>query len=180
MCSRCTDLANDCESGNYYMKSIKLFVMDVDGTLTDGKIYVSANGEQFKAFDVKDGYGIRYILKEQGIKTAIITGRKSGIVQCRAKELDVDFIFQGVQDKVKCLEELLEQLGLGWTDVAYVGDDVNDLGCIRRAAWSGCPGDAYKSVCNAVTYVAKSEGGNGAVREIIECLVGMGDKTMIF
>lgn len=153
------------------MKSIKLFVMDVDGTLTNGKIYVSANGEQFKAFDVKDGYGIRHILKEQGIRTAIITGRESDIVQCRAKELDVDFLFQGVQNKVKCLEELLAQLGLGWTDVAYVGDDVNDLECIRRAAWSGCPGDAHKSVCDAVTYVAKYGGGNGAVREIIEFLI---------
>lgn len=153
------------------MKPIKLFVMDVDGTLTNGKIYVSANGEQFKVFDVKDGYGIRHILKEQGIKTAIITGRESDIVQCRAKELDVDFLFQGVQDKVECMEGLLERLGYGWDDVAYIGDDVNDLACIEKAAWSGCPGDAHKSVCDAVTYMAKYGGGNGAVREIIDFLV---------
>lgn len=150
------------------MKPIKLFVMDVDGTLTDGKIYVSANGETFKAFDVKDGYGIRHILKSYGIKTAIITGRESGIVQCRAKELDVDFVFQGVQDKVECLETLLNQLGYGWTEVAYVGDDVNDLECVKKAAWSGCPGDAHKSVRRAVTYVAENRGGCGAVREMIE------------
>ena len=171
MCSGSVDLANDCESGNNYMKPIKLFVMDVDGTLTDGKIYVTANGETFKAFDVKDGYGIRHILKSYGIKTAIITGRESGIVQCRAKELGVDFVFQGVQDKVECLEMLLRQLGYGWTEVAYVGDDVNDLEGSKRVAWSGCPGDAHKSVRNAVAYVAECRGGNGAVREIIDFLI---------
>ena len=173
MCSGSVDLANDCESGNNYMKPIKLFVMDVDGTLTDGKIYVTANGETFKAFDVKDGYGIRHILKSYGIKTAIITGRESGIVQYRAKELDVDFVFQGVQDKVECLDTLLKQLGYGWTEVAYVGDDVNDLECIKRVAWSGCPGDAHKSVRRVTTYVAENSGGHGAVREMIEAACGI-------
>ncbi len=153
------------------MKQIKLFVMDVDGTLTDGKIYVAATGEQFKAFDVKDGFGIRHILKKHEIKTAIITGRRSDIVQCRADELEVDFVHQGIQDKVECLEILLEQLGYDWSNVAYVGDDVNDLECMNKAVWSGCPQDAHKSVRDVATYVAERKGGCGAVREIIEFLV---------
>lgn len=173
MCGGSADLADDRESGNYHMKQIKLFVMDVDGTLTDGKIYVSAEGETCKAFDVKDGYGIRHILKRYGIKTAIITGRESGIVQCRAKELEVDYLFQGIQDKAQCMESLLEQLGYGWGETAYAGDDVNDLECIKKAAWSGCPGDAHKSVRRAVTYVAESRGGHGAVREMIETVCGI-------
>lgn len=171
MRSGSVDLADDRESRNHYMKRIKLLVMDVDGTLTDGKIYVAATGEQFKAFDVKDGYGIRHILKKYEIKTAIITGRESGIVQYRAKELDVDFIFQGIQDKVECLETLIGRLGYDWTNVAYIGDDVNDLQCINRAAWSGCPEDAHMRVREAVTYIAKRKGGSGAVREIIEYLI---------
>ena len=146
----------------------KLFVMDVDGTLTDGKIYMSANGEIMKAFHVKDGYGIANILKEKGIQTAIITGRKSEIVEQRAKELKIDYVYQGVHDKLSCLKKLVGEIGCSMKEVVYVGDDVNDLDCMAEVGLSCCPNDAHKRVKDSVGLVAQTKGGEGAVREIID------------
>ncbi len=150
----------------------KLFVMDVDGTLTDGKIYMSSKGEVFKAFDVKDGYGLKHLLKKDDIKTAIITGRQSEIVQRRAKELDIDYVYQGIGDKLTCLEELVERVECSFEDVVYVGDDLNDLSCMKRAGLSCCPVDAHQDVKMAAMYVAGCKAGQGAIREIIDMVVG--------
>jgi len=152
-------------------KMYKLFVMDVDGTLTDGKIYVSPQGEMFKAFDIKDGYGLKNILKQYGIKTAIITGRQSEIVQRRAQELDVDYVYQGVEDKLLCLSQLVEKISCSFADVIYVGDDVNDLSCIEKAGLGCCPADAHERVRETADYVAQCKGGKGAVREIVDMIV---------
>lgn len=110
---------------------IKLLVMDVDGTLTDGRIYVGAQGEVMKAFDVRDGYAIAHVLPVHGIVPVIITGRSSEIVVQRAKELKITELYQGVSDKLAKLQKAAAKYGATPEEIAYIGDDLNDLPCIR-------------------------------------------------
>lgn len=147
---------------------LKLFVMDVDGTLTDGKIYLTNSGEEMKAFHVKDGYAIHDILKRKKIKTAIITGRKSRLVEMRAKELEIDFCLQGVTVKLEKLTDLMNELGISSREIAYIGDDIPDLECINVCGYTGCPCDAVQEIRNAVDYVCEAAGGEGAIREFAE------------
>ena len=146
---------------------IKLLVMDVDGTLTDGHIYISSGGEAMKAFHVQDGYGIAHILPELGITPVIITGRRSEIVAVRAAELNIHELYQGVSDKSAQLRAVAEKLGAAPEEIAYIGDDCNDLDCIRACGFTACPADAVPEVLAAVDYVCKKDGGRGAVREFI-------------
>lgn len=155
------------------MNKIKYLVMDVDGTLTDGKIYMSGEGELFKAFDIKDGCGIHDILPQFNIIPIIITGRVSKILENRCKELGIAEIFQGVVDKIGKLHEVIGEKEFDC--VAYIGDDINDLECMKRIKSGngiiGCPADAVSIVREISDYVAKNKGGDGAVREFIEWLV---------
>lgn len=146
---------------------IKMLVMDVDGTLTDGKIYMGSDGEVFKAFDVKDGYSIAH-LHEVGIIPVIITGRKSKIVENRAKELNIKEVYQGVSDKVEKLKEVAKSNGVLLEEVAYIGDDLNDLDCMGICGLSACPNDAIDEVTSNVDFKCNKNGGYGAVREFIE------------
>ena len=146
---------------------IKLLVMDVDGTLTDGKIYMGENGEVMKAFNVKDGYAIAHMLPEMGIVPVIITGRKSKIVENRAKELGITELYQGVGDKFAQLKIVAEKYNATPEKIAYIGDDLNDLACIEYCGLTACPADAVEEVKRKVTYVCKKNGGEGAVREFI-------------
>ena len=150
------------------MNIIKLFVMDVDGTLTDGKIYMGEDGEIMKAFDVKDGYGIAHILPKLGIIPVIITGRESQLVANRAAERGITEVFQGVSDKPETLKRITEKYKCNTDNIAYIGDDLNDLPCIEYCALTACPADAYWKVKKAVSYLCKSNGGCGAVREFID------------
>ena len=149
---------------------MKLLVMDVDGTLTDGHIYIGAGGELMKAFDVRDGYAIAHMLPELGIVPVIITGRSSAIVQRRAEELHISELHQGVLDKLPKLRSIAEKYGVSLTEIAYIGDDIPDLECIRACGYSGCPKDAVSEVLGAVNYVCIHEAGRGAVREFVEHL----------
>lgn len=153
------------------MSRIKLLVMDVDGTLTDGKIYMGAEGEMMKAFDVKDGYGIAHILPRLGITPVIITGRRSGIVERRCAELGIAELYQGVGDKLEKLREVAEKHELSPGQIAYIGDDENDRACMEFAGLSACPSDADQSAVNAADYVCRAAGGRSAVREFIEYIV---------
>lgn len=163
------------------MSDIKVLVMDVDGTLTDGKIYMGADGEMFKAFNIKDGYGINDILRSKEIVPVIITGRQSKIVENRCRELHIELLYQGIHDKLGVLKQVLAQLEAEKGDpfvlcnVAYIGDDCNDLQCMQaiKAAGGlvGCPGDAVKCVKEIADYVSARNGGDGAVREFIEWIV---------
>ena len=146
---------------------IKLFVMDVDGTLTDGKIYMGENGEVMKAFNVKDGYAIAHMLPEMGIIPAIITGRKSKIVENRAKELGITELYQGVGDKLAQLKKVAEKYNASPEEIAYIGDDLNDLACIEYCGVTACPADAVEEVRQVVPFICKNNGGEGAVREFI-------------
>ena len=143
---------------------IKMLVMDVDGTLTDGKIYMSASGELMKAFNIKDGYALAH-LREYKIEPVIITGRSSEIVKKRCAELKITELYQGVGNKLYKLKELCNNLGIGISEVAYIGDDVNDLTCIQQCGCTACPADAVKAVREKVDYVCSEKGGEGAVRE---------------
>lgn len=146
--------------------------MDVDGTLTDGKIYMGANGELMKAFDIKDGYGIHDMLIPAGVLPVIITGRKSEILENRCGELGITQLFQGVKDKVTKLRSFLVDQNGRMSEVAYIGDDLNDLECIKVVKNEGgltcCPANAVKEIKQVVNYKCKYKGGEGAVRDFVE------------
>lgn len=150
---------------------IEYLVMDVDGTLTDGKIYISPSGETMKAFNIKDGYGIRDIAIPDGIIPVIITGRESQIVIKRCKELGIELVYQGISDKLKKLKEITSDLSC----IAYIGDDNNDISCMKAVKLAGgkigCPADAVSSVYKIADYISLHNGGDGAVRDFIEWLV---------
>ena len=153
------------------MKNIKYLVMDVDGTLTDGKIYMGNDGEIMQAFDIKDGCGIHDIAIPAGIIPMIITGRTSKILEERGKELGITNLYQGVSDKVGQLRAIIPDLSM----VAYIGDDINDLACMEAVKIGsgivGCPADAAEEVKARADYVCARKGGQGAVREFIEWLL---------
>ncbi len=151
-------------------KKIKMVVFDVDGVLTDSHIYMGNDGELLKAFSARDGMGIT-LLHKAGINTAIITGRRSEIVANRAGELKLTALWQGCSDKRQAYTELKEKFSLGDEEVAYVGDDLNDLPLIIQAGLGCAVGDAVPEVKDAASFVAKNNGGNGAVREIIEFIL---------
>lgn len=153
------------------MKQVKLLVMDVDGTMTDGKIYMGAGGELLKAFDIKDGYGIHEILPAHHIKSAIITGRTSPIVAQRAKELEIDFVYQGKHEKLPHLLRLAEGQGYDMKEIAYMGDDILDIACLEASGYAGCPVDAVERVKEICDFISTRPAGSGAVREFIEWLV---------
>lgn len=155
---------------------IKMLIMDVDGTLTDGRIYIGAKGEVMKAFDVKDGYAIAQILPEKNIIPVIITGRMSDIVVERAKELKITELYQGVSDKLKQLQVLKEKYKISQEEIAYIGDDINDLECIKYCGITGCPSDSIEIIKKQVDYVCNSDGGRGAVREFIEWVISRGNQ----
>ena len=129
---------------------IKVLVMDVDGTLTDGKIYMGNECEIMKAFNIKDGYGINNILKENSIIPVIITGRESKIVKNRCEELNIKHFFQGVSCKLETLKMIMQSLGISIEQTAYIGDDNNDLDCmdyiVSHGGIIGCPADSSRSI----------------------------------
>lgn len=149
---------------------IKLIVLDVDGTLTDGGIYYDSQGNEMKRFDVKDGLGI-LVARKAGLEFAIITGRASPMVERRAKELGVKYLLQGVQKKYPALLELAKDCGLSLEEIGYIGDDLNDLQCMEAVGFRACPSDAASAVKSICNFVASASGGHGAVRESLESLL---------
>ena len=150
--------------------SIELIVLDVDGTMTDSRITYSAEGDEIKSFNVKDGLAI-VSWRKLGKQVAIITGRKSDIVARRAKELHIEHFYQGIHNKKEVLENLLEKLDLTMDNVAAIGDDLNDLQMLKAAKISFVPRDASPYVDKIATVVLSKKGGDGAVREMIEKLI---------
>lgn len=146
--------------------------MDVDGTLTDGKIYMGENGEIMKAFHVKDGYGIRHILPACNIVPIVLTGRQSVILESRCRELGITELHQNIAEKPPIMEMILEKKGYLYENAAYIGDDINDLPCMeqlkKHGGKVGCPQDAIKEVKKTAHFISSQKGGYGAVREFIE------------
>lgn len=158
---------------------IKLVLLDVDGTLTDGGIYRGNNGEELKRFNVKDGYAIVNAQK-LGIEFGIITGRKSELVEIRVKELKIKYLYQGISEKTVILEEIMKKDGLSKEEIAYMGDDLNDLLIMKQVGLSGTPKDAVDEVIQVADFVSKKNGGSGAVREFIEHILKKDGKWEIF
>lgn len=151
-------------------KTIKLLAMDVDGVLTNGSLYFGNSGEEMKAFSILDGLGIK-LLRDAGITPAIITGRCSELVKCRAGELKIELIYQGREDKLVALEELRADLGLEMKDIAYVGDDLPDLSAIRKAGLGITVANGHEFVARHADWQTRAAGGSGAIREVCELIL---------
>ena len=148
---------------------IKLIILDVDGTMTNGQITYSNSGEEFKGFCVKDGLAIASWIR-LGLNVAIITGRESKIVENRAKELGIEHFYQKIKQKDKKAQEILDSLGITWENVAAIGDDLNDYSMLKKAKISFAPKNAVNFIKDNVNMVVSKNGGEGAVREMVEAL----------
>lgn len=149
---------------------IKLVVFDVDGVLTDGSLYLSDDGQEIKAFFALDGHGIK-MLKRSGVQLAIITGRHSQLMHHRVKNLNIEHLYQGVEDKLEAYEELIKRLGYSTEQVAAMGDDVVDLPMMRRSGLSITVPGALPRVKQYAHYVTRLPGGKGAAREVAELIM---------
>lgn len=148
----------------------RLLAMDVDGTLTDGAVYMDGSGTEFKRFDIQDGMGIARF-RNAGGRIALISGRYSPATELRAQELHVDYLINGGGEKLPQLCRIAAGLGLKSSEVAYVGDDVNDIECARWAGLGVAVANAVKELIDAADMTTKREGGHGAVREVVELLL---------
>jgi 3-deoxy-D-manno-octulosonate 8-phosphate phosphatase (KDO 8-P phosphatase) len=155
-----------------HVEPVRLLVLDVDGTLTDGRLWFSPRGDELKSFDVRDGLIIRLLLRA-GIQVAVITGRTSMAVALRCRELgfDPELVVQGSRNKPADLDRIENVLGLRDHQVAAMGDDLPDLPMLGRAGFSACPGDAVPEVAAACDFVCGAHGGRGAVREVGELIL---------
>ena len=157
------------------MKNIKLVIIDVDGVLTDGAIYIDSEGREIKAFHVLDGTGIAY-LHRAGIKTAIISGRTCKAVIHRAKELGITDVYQGAKNKLDAYKEILKTYALRDEEICYIGDDLIDLPILYRVGFPVAVANASPIVKQQSVYVTKASGGCGAVREVAEKILKFQDK----
>lgn len=154
-------------------RAIRLVVSDVDGVLTDAGVYYSADGEELKRFSLRDGMGVE-LLRDAGIRTAWMTREESALVAARARKLKVEDLWMGQLDKREALPQLLTQLGYPLEQVAYIGDDVNDLGVLSWVAEAGlavCPADAVTKVAAVAHFITSARGGHGAFRELCDLIL---------
>ena len=162
------------ESLTASLQKIKLLALDVDGVLTDGSIYISPAGEVFKGFNAKDGMGISCALRS-GLQIAVITGRQSPIVERRCEELGITLLQQGVKDKRLALQQMAQKLGLVREEIAYMGDDLNDIPAFKASGLNLVPADAAMEVLAVADIITKASGGRGAVREAITMILAAQD-----
>ena len=152
------------------LRRIKMLLLDVDGVMTDAGLYYSANGVEMKRFNAHDGYGV-VRAREQGLKIGIVTGRSTPIVDARAKDLNVEELFQGSTDKITAMKEILRRHALAPQEIAFVGDDLFDIPLLQSVGFSAAPRNARPEVKRIVDYVTRVKGGDGAVREIIDLIL---------
>lgn len=149
---------------------IKLFITDIDGVMTDAGMYYTENGDELKKFSTYDGMGLKMIMKA-GVKTAIITGEDRKLNKKRAEKIGIHYLYQGIEDKLSVANVLCKKLKITLADVAYIGDDINDLELLNECGIAACPANAMKSVKNISDIIhLEKKGGDGAVREFIELL----------
>ncbi len=151
-------------------RQIRMLTLDVDGVLTDGRLYFTEDGQEIKTFDSQDGHGIK-LLQKTGIVCAIITGRTSQLVERRARNLGITLLLQGREDKLVALKELSEQLSIPLEEMAYVGDDWPDLPAIRAAGLGVAVANAHREVRRYADFVSLATGGRGAVREVCDLIL---------
>jgi len=150
--------------------SIKLVILDVDGVLTDGTIMVTPEGQDIKCFNSQDGAGIRYLLRA-GIHAAVISGRESPAVECRARDLGIEHVHLGAHDKLPVYEQVLCEVGVEDQDVCYIGDDLMDIPVMRRVGWPMAVANARPETKAHALFVTQAPGGRGAVREAVEWIL---------
>jgi 3-deoxy-D-manno-octulosonate 8-phosphate phosphatase (KDO 8-P phosphatase) len=150
--------------------AVRLLILDVDGVLTDGGLYYSARGKLLKRFHAHDGYGV-VRAREHGLRLAIISGRTSPVVTARARDLRITDVYQGIEDKRATAGELLRRYGLTFREIAFIGDDLFDIGLLQAAGLSAAPADALPGVRELVDVVTQTRGGEGAVREVIDLII---------
>lgn len=151
-------------------RNIKYLVIDVDGTMTDAGIYYDEHGNELKKFSTKDAAGF-FAAHKVGIKIIVLTGRECMATTKRMKELKVNYLFQNVKDKVAFLKKFLDENKISKEEIGYIGDDVNDYAAMQLTGFVGCPADSSWEILNTADYVSKTNGGYGAVRDIIEYLL---------
>lgn len=152
------------------LKKIKLLVLDVDGVLTDGRIWISSTGDEMLAFDIKDGMGVTQLI-EHGVEVALLTGRNSKTVIARADALGITKRKLGIKHKITALEELAQECGCSLKEMAYIGDDIADIEPMKAVAVSAAVADAVPSVSNIADIKLTRKGGRGAVREFAEMII---------
>lgn len=152
------------------LKKIKLLLLDVDGVLTDGKIIYTDGGEEIKFFDVRDGHGLKLLMRA-GIEVALITGRESKVVEHRAKDLGITSVYQKVWNKGEFLNKIVQEKGIKEDSIAFVGDDLVDLPVIKRVGFSATVADGAEELKGLVDFVSRYKGGDRAVREICELIL---------
>ena len=152
------------------IRKIKCLLVDCDGVLTNGAMYYTENGDEIKKFSTKDGMGFK-LLKEKGFLTGIITGEDVQLVKRRFEKMNLDILFMGVSDKLSVLNQICEDYKLAYDEIAYIGDDINDIDVIKNVGFGCCVNDSVKSVKNNADYITHSKGGDGAVREVIDLLL---------
>ncbi len=152
------------------IKAIRVLILDVDGVLTDGGIIMDDDGRETKRFDVRDGHGLKMLLRYD-VDVVLLTGRTSRVVEHRASDLGIKEIYQGVLNKLEVYEDILRRKNLGGESLAFVGDDVVDVPVLRRVGFSATVADAPDDLKKVVDYVTKNQGGRGAVRELCELLL---------
>ena len=152
------------------LQGIRLFATDVDGVLTDAGMYYAESGDEWKKFNTRDGMGIK-LLQKAGIITAIVTQERTKLVARRAEKLTIPELHQGVLDKLALVREMAARYGLTMSQVAYIGDDINDLETLEAVGFSATPADGMPRVAAVVDYICQKKGGDGAVREIIEMIL---------
>ena len=155
---------------------IKLVLTDSDGVLTDTGVYYSSEGEIMKRFSIRDGMGVERLRNILGIETGIITGEMSGSLLKRAEKLNVKHLYRGVKDKKELLSEILAELNLKKENIAYIGDDVNDIELLSEAGLSAAPSDGTVFIKKIVHYICENKGGNGAFREFAELIIALNAK----
>jgi len=151
-------------------KGIRLVCTDVDGVLTDGGMYYSESGDELKKFNTRDGMGVA-LLKEAGIEVAIVTGEKTDLVARRAEKLQIKHLFQGIKNKPQVVGDLLAAVGVLWSEVAYIGDDINDLEVLRQCGLGATVADGMPALKQEASYVCELSGGQGAFREFAELIL---------
>ena len=157
-------------------EKVRFILLDVDGILTDGRIIIDSNGNELKAFHVHDGHGI-YLLKRSGIEVGIISGRYSKSVEYRAKELKIEEVHQGIHDKVGVYINIKSRYNLSDEQFAFMGDDLIDIPLLQTVGFSATASDAIEEVRDTSDMVTKKRGGDGAVREVIDFILKMKDKS---
>jgi len=161
------------------LQRIRLFATDVDGVLTDAGMYYAESGDEWKKFNTRDGMGLK-LLQRAGIVTAIVTQERTKLVARRAEKLAIPELHQGVMDKLSCVREMAARHGLTLRQVAYIGDDINDLETLKEVGFSATPADGMPQVAAVVDYICRKKGGEGAVREIVEMILEAQGQSSMF